>query len=97
MTTDFYDIIRVPRITEKGTRLKEKNNVLTFEVKVNANKVQVRKAVEGLFKVKVSDVTTVKNAGKNKRVGQRVGRRSDWKKAYVTLKPGEKIDIFEGA
>jgi large subunit ribosomal protein L23 len=97
MTIDFYDIIRVPRITEKGTRLKEKNNVLTFEVKIHANKVQIRKAVEGLFKVKVFDVTTVKNAGKNKRVGQRLGRRSDWKKAYVTLKPGEKIDIFEGA
>jgi len=97
MTMDFYDIIRVPRITEKGTRLKEKNNVLTFEVKINANKLQVRKAVEGIFKVKVSDVTTVKNAGKSKRVGQRLGRRSDWKKAYVTLKPGEKIDIFEGA
>ena len=97
MTTDYYDIIRVPRITEKGTRLKEKNNVLTFEVKIDANKVQVRKAIEGIFKVKVSDITTVKNAGKLKRVGQRHGRRSDWKKAYVTLKPGEKIDIFEGA
>ena len=97
MMTDFYDIIRVPRITEKGTRLKEKNNVLTFEVKVDANKVQVKKAVEGIFKVKVADVTTVKNAGKKKRVGMRLGRRSDWKKAYVTLKPGEKIDIFEGA
>jgi large subunit ribosomal protein L23 len=95
--TDFYDILRVPRITEKGTRLKEKNNVLTFEVKTDANKVQVKKAVEGIFKVKVLDVTTVKNLGKNKRVGQRLGRRSDWKKAYVTLKPGEKIDIFEGA
>jgi len=97
MMTDFYDIIRVPRITEKGTRLKEKNNVLTFEVKIDANKVQVKKAVESVFKVKVKDVTTVKNLGKNKRVGQRLGRRSDWKKAYVTLKPGEKIDIFEGA
>lgn len=97
MMTDLYDIIRVPRITEKGTRLKEQNNVITFEVKVNANKLQVKKAVEGIFKVKVLDVTTVKNAGKIKRVGQRVGRRSDWKKAYVTLKPGEKIAIFEGA
>jgi large subunit ribosomal protein L23 len=97
MMTDLYDIVRVPRITEKGARLKEKNNVLTFEVKVDANKVQVRKAIEGIFKVKVADVTTVKTAGKKKRVGTRVGRRSDWKKAYVTLKPGEKIDIFEGA
>jgi large subunit ribosomal protein L23 len=97
MTSDLYDIVKVPRITEKGARLKENNNVLTFQVKINANKVQVRKAIEGIFKVKVSDVTTVRNAGKTKRVGQRVGRRSDWKKAYVTLKPGEKIDIFEGA
>jgi large subunit ribosomal protein L23 len=97
MMIDMYDIIRVPRITEKGARLKEKNNVLTFEVKVDANKVQVKKAIEGIFKVKVADVTTVKNSGKNKRVGQRLGRRSDWKKAYVTLKPGEKIAIFEGA
>ncbi len=97
MTIDLYDIIRVPRITEKGARLKDKNNVLTFEVKLDANKVQVKKAIEGIFKEKVVDVTTVKNAGKNKRVGTRLGRRSDWKKAYVTLKPGEKIDIFEGA
>lgn len=97
MTTDLYDIIRVPRITEKGTRLKEKTNVLTFEVRRDANKVQVRKAIEGIFKVKVADVTTVNIAGKRKRMGMREGRRSDWKKAYVTLKPGEKIDIFEGA
>jgi large subunit ribosomal protein L23 len=57
----------------------------------------VRKAIEGIFKVKVADVTTVNIAGKRKRMGMRQGRRSDWKKAYVTLKPGEKIDIFEGA
>ncbi len=97
MTIDHYDVIRVPRITEKGARLKEKNNVLTFEVRTDANKVQVRKAIEVIFKVKVADVTTVKNSGKKKRMGQRLGRTSDWKKAYVTLKPGEKIDIFEGA
>jgi large subunit ribosomal protein L23 len=97
MTIDLYDIVRAPRITEKGTRLKEQSNVLTFEVRVNANKVQVRKAIEGIFKVKVADVTTVNCPGKKKRMGQREGRRSDWKKAYVTLKPGEKIEIFEGA
>lgn len=97
MTTDLYDIIRIPRITEKGTRLKEKSNVLTFEVRTDANKVQVRKAIEGIFKVKVVDVTTVNVIGKRKRMGMRAGQRSDWKKAYVTLKPGEKIDIFEGA
>ena len=97
MTTDLYDIVRVPRITEKGSRLKEAGNVLTFEVKANANKVQVRKAIEGIFKVKVLDVTTVNTPGKRKRMGMREGHRPDWKKAYVTLKPGEKIDIFEGA
>jgi large subunit ribosomal protein L23 len=97
MTSDVYDIIRLPRITEKGTRLKEKSNVLTFEVRTDANKVQVRKAIEGIFKVKVLDVTTVNVPGKRKRMGQREGRRSDWKKAYVTLKAGDKIDIFEGA
>lgn len=97
MTTDLYDIIRIPRITEKGTRLKEKSNVLTFEVRTDANKVQVRKAIEGIFKVKVADVTTVNVIGKRKRMGMREGRRSDWKKAYVTLKAGEKIEICEGA
>ena len=97
MTMDHYDIIRVPRITEKGSRLKDQSNVLTFEVRNDANKVQVRKAIEGIFKVKVLDVTTVNVPGKKKRMGARVGRRSDWKKAFVTLKPGEKIDIFEGA
>jgi large subunit ribosomal protein L23 len=71
--------------------------VLTFEVRTDANKVQVRKAIEGIFKVKVADVTTVNVPGKRKRMGMREGRRSDWKKAFVTLKPGEKIDIFEGA
>ncbi len=97
MMLDLYDIVRIPRITEKGTRLKEQSNVLTFEVRTDANKVQVRKAIEGIFKVKVADVTTVNIPGKRKRMGMREGRRSDWKKAYVTLKAGEKIDIFEGA
>ena len=97
MTENLYDIIRAPRITEKGTRLKERSNVITFEVRTDANKVQVRKAIERVFNVKVADVTTVNCGGKKKRLGARVGRRSDWKKAYVTLKPGEKIDIFEGA
>lgn len=97
MNAELYDIIRVPRVTEKGTRLREKNNVITFDVKIDANKLQVRKAVEGIFKVKVEDVTTVRVEGKKKRMGQRLGRRSDWKKAYVTLKPGQKIELFEGA
>ena len=66
MNLDVYDIIRAPRITEKGTRLKEQSNVLTFEVRKNANKLQVRKAIESIFKVKVTDITTVKCSGKKK-------------------------------
>ncbi len=97
MTPAIYDIVRMPRITEKGTRLKERNNVITFEVRRDANKVQVRKAIEAILKVKVADVTTVNVAGKKKRLGQRMGRLPDWKKAYVTLRPGEKIEMFEGA
>ena len=97
MMDDLYDIIRIPRITEKGTRIKEKNNVLTFSVRKDVNKVQIKKAIEGIFKVKVADITTVNYSGKVKRLDQRIGRRADWKKAYVTLKPGEKIDMFEGA
>ncbi|OGW18611.1 MAG: 50S ribosomal protein L23 [Nitrospirae bacterium GWC2_57_13] len=97
MTNEHYDIIRMPRITEKGSRQKDKNNVLTFVVRKDANKLQVRKAIETIFKVKVLDVTTVVCAGKKKRLGARQGSKPDWKKAYVTLKAGEKIDIFEGA
>jgi large subunit ribosomal protein L23 len=76
--------------------MKEKGNVLAFKVHPSANKIQVRKAVEALFKVKVAAVRTENMHGKFKRVGRFAGRRSDWKKAYVTLKPGEKsIEYFE--
>jgi large subunit ribosomal protein L23 len=90
------DVIIGPLITEKSTIMKEKGNVLAFKVDPRANKVQVRKAVEALFKVKVASVRTENMHGKFKRVGRFAGRRSDWKKAYVTLKPGEKtIEYFE--
>jgi large subunit ribosomal protein L23 len=90
------DVIIGPLITEKSTILKEKGNVLAFKVAPRANKVQIRKAVEVLFKVKVASVRTENMHGKVKRVGRYEGRRSDWKKAYVTLKPGEKtIEYFE--
>lgn len=90
------DVILGPLITEKSTILKEKGNVLAFKVAKGANKVQVRQAVEALFKVKVASVRTGNMHGKFKRVGRFAGRRSDWKKAYVTLKPGEKtIEYFE--
>ena len=90
------DVILGPLITEKSTLLKEKGNVLAVRIAKDANKVQVRQAVEALFKVKVASVRTEIVHGKFKRVGRYAGRRSDWKKAYVTLKPGEKsVEYFE--
>ena len=90
------DIILGPLVTEKSTLLKEKGGVLAFRVARGANKIQVRQAIEALFKVKVASVRTENMHGKFKRVGRYAGWRSDWKKAYVTLKPGEKsIEYFE--
>lgn len=89
-------IIVAPLITEKTTLLKEKGPVLAFRVDRRANKVEIRQAVEALFKVKVAQVRTQSVTGKNKRVGRFEGKRSDWKKAYVTLKPGQKpVEYFE--
>jgi large subunit ribosomal protein L23 len=90
------DVLIGPLITEKTSILKERGNVLAFKVDRRANKIEVRKAVEALFKVKVESVRTEHVHGKVKRVGRFSGRRPDWKKAYVTLKPGEKnIEYFE--
>ncbi|HEV8119999.1 MAG TPA: 50S ribosomal protein L23 [Candidatus Polarisedimenticolia bacterium] len=90
------DVLIGPLITEKTSILKERGNVLTFKVDRRANKIEVRKAVEALFKVKVESVRTEHVHGKVKRVGRFSGKRPDWKKAYVTLKPGEKtIEYFE--
>ena len=90
------DVLIGPLITEKTSILKERGNVLAFKVDRRANKIEVRKAVEALFKVKVASVRTEHVHGKVKRVGRFSGRRPDWKKAYVTLKPGEKhIEYFE--
>jgi large subunit ribosomal protein L23 len=90
-------LIRRPLITEKATRLKEASNTICFEVAPDANKVQIARAVTALFGVKVADVRVANRRGKLKRMGRFVGRRKDWKKAYVTLAPGEKsIEFFEG-
>jgi large subunit ribosomal protein L23 len=90
-----HRIIRRPVITEKGTALKEQNKYC-FEVDRRANKVEVKRAVEVLFQVKVAAVHTVAVRGRVKRVGRSVGRTSDWKKAIVTLKAGHSIEFFEG-
>ena len=95
---NLYEIIRRPLITEKSTALKETQHSLCFEVHRDATKPEIKKAVESLFGVKVKDVRVANVHGKVKRQGRYVGRRPDWKKAYVVLKPGEKmIEFFEQA
>jgi large subunit ribosomal protein L23 len=88
------DFILAPLITEKGSLLSEKSNQVMFRVRRDANKTEIKRAVEALFKVKVVDVRTLRNLGKFRRVGKNVGRLPLWKKAYVTLKEGDKIDFF---
>ena len=91
------DIIQAPLISEKGTALAESANQFLFKVRPDANKIEVKLAVETLFKVKVVEVRMARYLGKMRRIGRSMGRRSDWKKAYVTLKEGDKIDFFGGA
>jgi len=89
----LHQIIRKPLITEKSNLMKETGNVVAFEVAMNSNKVEIRQAVERAFNVKVQDVRTMVVAGKNKRFGRNFGKRSNVKKAYVTLAEGT-IDFF---
>lgn len=89
------DILIRPIVTEKSTALMEQSKY-TFRVPLAATKIQIRQAVEQIFKVKVQAVNTMRYEGKLKRMGRTQGRRSDWKKAVVTLKPGEAIELFEG-
>ena len=92
------EVIRRPLITEKTTVLREAGNSIVFEVARGANKIDVKRAIEKLLGAKVAEVRTSITRGKLKRQGRFVGRRSDWKKAYVTLRPGEKMpDFLEGA
>ncbi len=87
-------LIKGPLITEKSHLQKEMSNKVTFKVVPTANKIEIRKAVEEIFKVKVLAVNTCRYEGKQKRLGRTEGRRPDWKKAIVTLAPGEKIVLF---
>lgn len=87
-------VLVAPHISEKGTRVAEVNRQYVFKVQTDATKPEIRQAVELMFNVKVSGVQVVNVKGKNKRVGQFFGRRSDWKKAYVTLQPGNEIDFM---
>jgi large subunit ribosomal protein L23 len=90
----LYNVVRRPLITEKGMAVKESEGTLVFEVAVDATKTQVKQAVETLFKVKVQAVRTANFVGKERRRGRFVGHRSDWKKAYVRLKAGEKMPEY---
>lgn len=92
-----YQVVLGPLVTEKTTGLQEKSRTLCFKVHTEANKIDIKRAVETLFNVKVDSVRTIQMAGKLKRRGRTQGYASDWKKAYVTLKEGEKmIQYFEG-
>jgi large subunit ribosomal protein L23 len=95
MSSDPRSIIRKVLITEKGTVLREVHQQYLFEVARAANKIEIKRAVEAVFNVKVDTVQTMQMRGKTKRQGRWVGRRNDWKKAIVTLKPDQKIELFE--
>ncbi len=95
MSSDPRSIIRKVLITEKGTVLREVHQQYLFEVARGANKIEIKRAVEAVFNVKVDSVQTMQMRGKTKRQGRWVGRRNDWKKAIVTLKPDQKIELFE--
>ncbi|HEX15641.1 MAG: 50S ribosomal protein L23 [Deltaproteobacteria bacterium] len=94
---DPYSVIIRPVITEKATLQKERDNKVTFQVAKDANKAEIKEAVEKLFNVKVEKVNVMNVRGKRRRLGRIVGKKPDWKKAIVTLKPGYSIDFFEGA
>ncbi|MCX5911648.1 MAG: 50S ribosomal protein L23 [Deltaproteobacteria bacterium] len=93
---EAHQIIKRPLITEKSTRQKEEGNQIAFVVDPKAGKIQIRQAVEKLFKVKVLSVRTMNVTGKKKRLGKFLGRKSDWKKAIVKLREGDRIEFFEG-
>ncbi len=92
-----YGLILSPMITEKGTMVSAQSNQFVFRVRPEATKDTIREVVEDLFKVSVIKVRTANQMGKKRRLGRNAGKRSDWKKAYVTLKEGDRIEFFEGA
>lgn len=92
----LLQVILAPQITEKATRIADKHQQIAFKVRTDANKLEIRAAVELVFKVEVDAVTVVNVGGKQKRAGRIMGRRKDWKKAYVSLKPGQEINFAAG-
>jgi large subunit ribosomal protein L23 len=96
MTRSPHDILLKPLLTEKLTSLREKGNKVGFVVRSDANRIEIKRAVEVMLKVRVERVNVMNVRGKTKRLGKFAGKRSDWKKAIVTLKKGEKLEMFEG-
>ena len=92
---ELHDILLRPIITEKSTRLIDDENTYVFQVGLSANKIQVKRAIEALYGVSVVDVRTLRMRGKVKRFGRHYGKRSNWKKAYITLAEGDALNIFE--
>ena len=93
---NFHQIVIRPLVTEKSTEQLEREGAYAFVVAVDANKVEIAKAIETFFNVKVRDVRTMQYRGKERRLGRYVGRKSNWKKAVVKLRDGDTIEIFEG-
>lgn len=96
MSGSLYDVLKRPLITEKSTLIRELSNTVLFEVERGATKAEIKQAVEKVFTVSVTGVRTAIVRGKNARMGRFTGRKRNWKKAYVTLKDGDKIEFFEG-
>ena len=93
---DMYKIVKKPLVTEKGTVMLSEGNRVTFKVHLDANKIEIREAVQKIFSVTVLQVNTQVVRGKRKRFGKAMGQTRSWKKAMVQLKEGDKIEIFEG-
>jgi large subunit ribosomal protein L23 len=92
----LLQVILAPLITEKATNLADQQQKIAFVVRTDATKPEIKSAVEMMFKVEVAKVSTINVNGKQKRAGRFMGKRSDWKKAYVTLKEGQEIDFAAG-
>lgn len=92
----LLQVILAPQITEKATYIADKNQQIAFKVRTDASKPEIKAAVELVFKVEVQGVTVANVKGKTKRAGRTVGHRKDWKKAYVSLKPGQEINFAAG-
>lgn len=95
MKREPYDVLIQPLLTEKITAMRESHNKVGFLVRRDANRIQIKQAVEAALKVRVERVNVLNVMGKKKRLGRFVGKRADWKKAIVTLKKGEKLELYE--